>query len=300
MLPPDDPVLHPGDRVRIVCPEAPEVCVDRTVGPDGTVDLPDIGALGAALHRTTELAREIAAHLDGGPLPTRVDVRFLGFAPTEVQVDGAVTRSLRVYAPHGIGRDRLMSAATPTRDADLALLNAPPLLRPGTQISIRSITPDRRIEVVGSVGNPLTLPPANALVLSSALESAGGLTAHGDPNEIVVVRAGESIPVSLPADAGFLLRPGDVVRVGTIADRRYIVVRGLVARPGSVEYARDMTATRALSAAGGLLDSARQGTLVWQTGSKSFRLSIAFLLDRRIPDPALSPSDTLLVEARKP
>ena len=116
----------------------------------------------------------------------------------------------------------------------------------------------------------------------------------------MVVRAGESIPLALPDDAEFLLEPGDVVRIGTIADRRYVLVRGLVARPGSVEYAPGMTATRAFEAAGGLLPSAKDGTLVWRTGVKSFRLSLAFLLARRIPDPTLAPSDTLEVEARRP
>jgi hypothetical protein len=61
-----------------------------------------------------------------------------------------------------------------------------------------------------------------------------------------------------------------------------------------------MTATRALTAAGGLLPSARAGTLVWQTGAKEYRLSIAFLLEGRIPDPVLGPEDTLLIEDRKP
>lgn len=300
MLLPPDPTLHPGDRVRIVCTEIPELCVERSVGPDGSLDVPMIGAIASALRRPSQLSRDIAALLDDGRLPPRVDVRFVGPPKNEVGISGAVENSFRVYAPNGIDRERLLRAAAPQRDADMALFHAPVRIAPGRELILPFATADRRIGIVGAVATPQSLPPANALVLSSALETAGGLTAHGDPKAIVLVRAGESIPLSLPEDGGFLLQPGDVVRVGTVADRQYVMVRGLVARPGSVEYAPGMTATRALAAAGGLLPSVNEGTLVWRTGSKSFRLSLSFLLNRRIPDPILSASDTLEVEAKKP
>ena len=299
MLIPLDPVLHPGDRVVFVCPDHPELCVERGVGPDGTIDLPDIGPLAAALRRPTELAREIAARLDGDRLPARIEVRFVGFAPQEIAVGGAVEHPLRIFAPRGISRERLLRAANPTREADTSLLSLPSLLRPGTELSVPTLTADRRIGIVGSVATPITLPPSETLRLADALASAGGITAHGNPEDIVVVRAGESIPLSLSFDGQFRLRPGDIVRVGTIADRHYVIVKGSVARPGSVEYAPGMTAMAAITAAGGLLPAATGGTLVWTTGTKTFRLSVAFLLNRRIPDPTLSPSDTIEVEMRR-
>ena len=295
-----DPTLDLGDRLRIVCPALPELCVERSVGPDGTIDLPLVGAVAAALRHPSEIARDVAARLDEGRILPRVEVTFIGHAADEVSIAGAVARPLRLYAPQGIGRERLLRAADPTRGADLGLLGSPARIRAGTSLDVRVVAADRQIAVVGGVSKPQTFGPSEARSLADALSAAGGLTAHADPESIVVVRGGESIPVALPADAGFKLLPGDVVRVGLVADRRYVLVRGLVAHPGAVEYASGMTATRAFGAAGGLLAAANGGTLVWRTGTKTFRLSLPFLLNRRIPDPVLSPSDSLDVEAGRP
>ncbi len=297
MLLPEEPILHVGDRLRIVCPEIPELCVDRSVGPDGSLDLPLLDSLVAASRTPSQLAQRILLSLAGTP---RIEVRFLGIAKGELEVGGAVEAPLRLYAPRGIDRNRLLKAARLTPDADLTLLSASRKAPPGTILNVPSVTIDRRISVLGAVASPRALPPASNLRLDSALKGAGGLTAHADRNGLIVVRHGEEIPLTLPEDAGFMLQPGDVVRVGLVTDRRYVTVTGFVARPGSVEYAPRMTATQAIAAAGGLLDRANSGTLVWHTGDKSFRLSVAFLLDRRIPDPVLGPNDSLVLEASRP
>lgn len=295
-----DPPLQVGDRVRIVCAEWPELCVERSVGSDGTIDVPTLGAVPAAVRRPGELARLISERVRSATLPPRIEVVWVGSSPTEVVVSGAVAHPLRLFAPRGVGCDRLLEAAKPTVDADLALLAPRRRVAPGTTLRVESMSVERQISVLGAVATPRTFPPENGLVLSSALEAAGGLSAHADKDAVLVERRGETIPLVLPADAGFLLQPGDVVRVGLVAVRRYVLVRGMVARPGSIEYAPGMTATQALAAAGGILESAKRGTLVWQTGAKVYRLSVAFLLDRRIPDPVLAASDTLVLESARP
>lgn len=300
MLIPDDPLLRVGDRIRIVCPEAPSVCVERSVGPDGTVDVPSIGALPAAIRRVSALASDVASRLPGGLLPPQVEVRKVGGTAGEIVVEGAVAKPLRVFAPRGIVPDRLLNAAKLLPEADRTLIPITRRFAPGTVVTVPTVAIERRISVLGAVPNPRTLPPAENLLLGSAIESAGGLGVHADPNAIIVVRGGEPIPVQLPLDAGFHLWPGDIVRVGLLAERKYILVRGLVARPGSIEYAPGMTARAALSAAGGLLPTAKAGVLIWQTGSKSYRLSITFLLSGRIPDPVIGAQDTLVVEGGKP
>ncbi len=214
-----------------------------------------------------------------------------------VTVEGAVAKPLRLYAPHGIASDRLWEAAGLLPEADLALLGRTRRILPGRSISVPTITADRRISVLGAVLDPKALPPSNDLTLGMAIEAAGGLGPHGNPNEIIVVRFGEPIPAQMPLDANFRLMPGDLVRVGLVENRKYVLVRGLVERPGSIEYAPGMTASRALALAGGLSEKAKRGTLVWQTGAKTFRLSIPFLLAGRIPDPVINAEDTLMVEA---
>jgi protein involved in polysaccharide export with SLBB domain len=294
----DDPILHVGDRLRIVCPDVPEICVDRAVAADGTLDLPKVGTIPAAIRHLGEVSRQICARLPGGIYPATVEIRFLGPAAGTISVEGAVEKPLRLFAPHGILSDRLWEAAKLFPEADLALLGPTKRIAPGRILSVPVVTAERRISVLGGVLNPKGLPPSSGLTLGMAIEGAGGMGPHGDPNRIIIVRFGEMIPAQFPFDDGFRLMPGDLVRVGLIENRKYIIIRGLVEHPGSVEYAPGMTATRALNLAGGLSNRAKRGTLVWQTGAKTFRLSIDFLLSGRIPDPVINAEDTLTVEAR--
>jgi protein involved in polysaccharide export with SLBB domain len=243
------------------------------------------------------LARRISEKTDGGGLLPHVEIRWLGGAAGIVRIEGAVKRPLTLFAPKGISFDRLTQAAELLPEADLAALVRRERVVPGRSVLVPTVTAERRISVLGAVAQPGSLPPSNDMTLGMAVEAVGGLTAHADPNQIVIVRLGEPLPTQLPADAAFRLRPGDLVRVGLSAERHYVLVRGAVAKPGTIEYARGMTATRALAAAGGLSEAARRGTLVWQTGAKTFRLSIEFLLAGRIPDPVLKSEDTLTVEA---
>ncbi|RYG24093.1 hypothetical protein EON82_11945 [bacterium] len=292
----DDPLLHVGDRIRIVSPDVPALCVDRAVGPDGTVDVPLVGPLPAATKKSRDLARRIAERADVGGLLPWVEVRWLGAAAGVVSIEGAVKRPLTLFAPKGISFDRLAQAAELLPEADMAALGRSRRVAPGRSVVVPTVTAERRISVLGAVAKPGSLPPSNDMTLGMAVEAVGGLTPHADPNQIVIVRMGESLPMQLPADASLKLRPGDLVRIGLSAERYYVLVRGMVEKPGAVEYARGMTAMKALSSAGGLSDKAKRGTLVWQTGAKTFRLSIEFLLAGRIPDPVLNPQDTLTVE----
>ena len=296
----DDLPLRVGDRVRIVCPELPDLCVERAIGPDGTLDVPLLGPLPVAMRRPSEVARLVQGRLPFDDFPFAVELSCLGPAPGDVLISGAVKRSLRVFAPRGIGRERLLEAAQSLPDADLVLLAAPRRLRPGTVLQVASVSVERKVSVLGGVVSPGSYPPTAGLTLAAALKASGGLSGHGDPSGIVVVRSGEPIPLVMPADAAFALLPGDLVRVGLIAERHFISVKGRVAKPGTIEYAPGMTVTRALEAAGGVLPGLEGGVLVWQTGAKTFRLSLAFILQRRIPDPVLGPEDTILVVAGKP
>ena len=141
------------------------------------------------------------------------------------------------------------------------------------------------------------LPPTNGLLLAEALEAAGGLSAHADLTSVLVERNGEDIPLAMPANAAFAILPGDTIRVGLVEDRRFVLVRRGSERPQTVAFASGMTALQAVKAAGGILEKAKGGTLIWQSGAKTTRLSIDFLLDRRIPDPLISAGDTLRIEA---
>ena len=295
----DEP-LHIGDRVRIACAQVPQLCVDRTVGFDGTIDVPILGVIAAAVLRPSLLAERIAASLPFDRPPAKIEVLYLGAAVGTIAICGAVERPLRVFAPRGTARDRLLQAASTTPDADLALLGANRRLRSGETLFVPHASPERRISVLGGVESPRILPPTNGLMLASALDAAGGLNAYADRDRIIVVRGGESIPLAMPHDAAFQILPGDALRVELIEVRRFVILKGLVKKPGTIPFAPGMTALAVIKAAGGLLEQAKNGTLVWQTGAKTYRLSLAFLLAGRIPDPQIGAGDTIVIEAGSP
>ena len=288
--------LKIGDRVRIVCPEIPCLCVDRTIGPDGTLDLPLLGTIPAASLDLLAVANSLMSKLLLDSKPVKIDVSRLGLSVGEVQIIGAVEHPMSLYAPRGISRDRLLAAAVTLREADLSLLSAARRTLPGESVFVPTVSLARKISVLGGVISPRMLPPTNGLSLSAALDSAGGLSVHADHESVLVERNGENIPLALPRDGAFAILPGDTIRVGLIEVRRFVIVKGAVAKPGAVAFGPGMTALQAIESAGGLLEKAKAGTLVWQTGAKTFRLNIAFLLQRRIPDPVISAQDTLVIE----
>lgn len=74
----------------------------------------------------------------------------------------------------------------------------------------------RRVQVLGAVRNPGLYPVDPTMTVSDALALAGGTTADGSPNRVVLIRDGVRLPVKLEANtpiAGAAIRSGDQIYV---------------------------------------------------------------------------------------
>jgi len=74
----------------------------------------------------------------------------------------------------------------------------------------------RRVQVLGAVRNPGLYPVDPTMTVSDALALAGGTTADGSPNRVVLIREGVRLPVKLEANtpiAGASIRSGDQIYV---------------------------------------------------------------------------------------
>ncbi|MBD3292314.1 MAG: hypothetical protein GF393_05280, partial [Armatimonadia bacterium] len=120
----------------------------------------------------------------------------------------------------------------------------------------------RVVSVIGAVRTPGTYDVRQYGTLLAALAAAGGPAPEADLARTVLVRDGEPARVSadvvpgepvIPTDAP--LQAGDAVIVPSLTERAVRVV-GAVQRPGLVMLEEQMTASRAVLAAGGAAETA--------------------------------------------
>jgi len=129
-----------------------------------------------------------------------------------------------------------------------------------------------QVRVTGEVRRSAIYEMKDDEDLRDAIGFAGGLTAEGDPQRILIDRVIPSEDrvgqvqrrvltvnlVSLPAESSVTLHDGDVIRVFGIRDMRRdrVTVQGPVLRPGDFELRAGMTLWDLIGQAGGLLPDA--------------------------------------------
>lgn len=165
----------------------------------------------------------------------------------------------------------------------------------------------QRISVLGAVRKPMVITLRGPSDVLSALGEAGGLSEKAG-GRIVLVRqisgAGTSVTV---LDGRALLERGDLSQNRPVfpgdtlfAQKAHeIYLFGEVNRPGSYPYQEGLTLLRAISVAGGLKVTAREGRIeiIRKAGGGGQRQYVDFdrVIDRKSPDPLLKPDDVIMV-----
>jgi len=166
----------------------------------------------------------------------------------------------------------------------------------------------RKAAVLGAVRKPSVVTLFGPTDVLSLLAQAGGLSGRASGRLILVRRgAGAATGVTI-LDGRALLTAGDLSQNRPIypgdtlfaarAGEVYIV--GEVQKPGSYPYQDGLTVVRALTLAGGLKPTAKEGSIQVirrrADGSRR-RIYVDFdrVLERKDPDPALVPDDVILV-----
>lgn len=307
-------VLMPGDRIEIRCDQDQSLSVVRQISEDGTVDLPVVGSVGVATRTAAGAAEHIQALLDRTDLAAsgRVTVRPIFTPGAPIEVTGAVSHSMTLRYVNPPDVKAMVSLAQPLPTADLdhlvvshadgsetpCSLDGPFLrLEDGDRLVVPFLSGPVTVQVIGGVQTPSSVTFHRGLTLDDAIGAAGGFSARGEKNKIVITRSDEPIPASFSFDAKTVLHAGDTVSVGVTAEARFVAVQGDVVHPGLVDFGDGMTVTEAIKLAGGMKHGGTDGTVTVRTvldpNFKPIRLSLKFIASGRIPDPVLTPGEVV-------
>lgn len=263
--------LRAGDVVRVLSDDEPSLSVERSVGRDGMVLLPILGALPAAGKLADELADLISQRLEArGGSGRGVEVRLVRSTATEIEFFGAVRRTGTVAMREGLRLGEVVKAAEPTAAADLEAIEilgadggrlvadleadpGGPLMRAGDTVYLPIATRQTKVTVVGAVRRPGIVRFRAGLTVRGAIEGAGGLTGHGDSKRVQVVRDDALRLVLNLEDAARdePLERGDIVQVPPAEQAGFVTVFGAVMKPGIVQIRPGVRLRQVLQEAGG-------------------------------------------------
>ena len=277
--------LQPGDVLAVEITDEPELSGTYYVQPEGTIELPMVGAISAKGRTTSELAADITTRLTRYVRDPMVSVVQVGGATREVSILGSVNApgayDLRLYS-HLLAL--LAGAGGPTREADLerttlirgdepALVAAPDAdgtgrtlprdvkLEAGDTVFIPSLI-ERAVRVVGAVAQPGLAPLEDGMTASRAVLSAGGPLPGADLRSVQLLRGVERINLDLrslihpesPATdheaRDEYLQLNDIIVVPQEQDLSIHVI-GAVAAPGPQPASDADRASKAVALAGG-------------------------------------------------
>lgn len=211
----------PGDRISITVQGNGDLSVTRDVPPDGSIPVYKTDKVVNALQKTPqELEREIAAAYAVKYQDPYVTVTLEAAAPRSISVIGSVKNQDKY---HVSGNDRLTVlqalalAGGSTEQADLRnvvlqrvhpgrgeVVSSPPLdiqramsgeqrdnliVQPGDTIVVPNLL-ESRVQVMGKVKRPGSVPWYRGMTISRAIAEAGGFDTFPKTNKIQIVRHG--------------------------------------------------------------------------------------------------------------
>jgi protein involved in polysaccharide export with SLBB domain len=181
---------------------------------------------------------------------------------------------------------------TNVREADIRL-------RAGDLVVVGISAGSDLIVVVGPVQHPGAFEAAGTMTLAEAIQKAGGLTGHADSAKITLRHPdGSEQILSLEQDGAVRLKLGDWIAVGLTEVRLFVSISGKVPHQGLLEFRAGMTLTEAIRESGG--DPLKVGDVVTVTrildaGMRSTKYHLSQILSKLVPDPILSPADSIVL-----
>jgi protein involved in polysaccharide export with SLBB domain len=307
--------ILPGDRLQMISSNC-DLCVSARVAEDGKLSLEGLGPISVATLDLQTAAQKICIAMQRANLAVPdLKLELIAERGAPVGISGAVAHPLQLRCATSIALDWALAQAGPLDEADMENVG---VVRPdgfarrvastdevrlhgGEQAFVSMSSGSTDVIVAGGVAAPLSIRFKKGMTVAQAIDLAGGIAPVGNPNEIVLVRHGEPMPLAWPEDGGILVKPGELVRVSLRAERLYVIVYGDVVHPGLVDFVPGMTATQAIKAAGGstgnvLKELVNVRTILSQK-KKPPKLNLGFMQALRIPDPVLAPDQ--IVEVSK-
>ncbi len=306
-----------GDGIVVTCANDPSISVRRIVGVDGSISVPQLGSFFVLTRSATWLKEKLEAegkHL----LERNLELEITTYLPSEgfVHVKGLVESQLTLRLDPKWRVADLLRIARPSKDADMSKVKIVHMdgteesintdskqpLQVGDEVTVQLSTESHSIGVVGGVGHAGSVPFESGLSVANAIKQAGGFGPQADQERVLVIRGSEQIPIDLPHEAGFALKPGDIIKVELLTYRDHVKLKGNVVRVGLVAFKSGMTLIDALRAAGGPKPNTPNDlvllTRIAGPGNGTRRIDIRALYTRRVENPKLMKNDVIEVRGR--
>ena len=290
--------LGPGDQLLIEIFGYSEGSYNKTISPEGTINISQIGQVqlgGLTIKEAREKLRRALvskyASVGGSKPNSTFSITLSNIRTIQVNVMGEVEMpgTFRL-SPFATVFNALYNAGGVTEDGSLRAIK---VIRSGEQIATVDVygylfngrsdsditlkegdvvivpTYVNLVQASGSVKRPMYYELKDGETLSELVQYAGGYTNNAHRDDIQVIRRSgperEIRTVKAEKTSSFALKDGDEVVVQSSLDRfaNRVEVKGSVFRPGMYEYGGDIATVRQLiNAAGGLKEDAFTGRAV--------------------------------------
>ena len=288
---PGDYVVRPGDELRLTLWGTVDADLRLTVGRDGNITVPRVGAIQVAGLRSADLDAEISRRVgrtfkNFQVATTLGQVRAIRvFVGGYVLRPGSVTVSGMSSILHTIMRAGGPSASGSFRDIhlrrggrEIAVFDLYDLLLKGNRDTDALVQPDDvifigpvgpQVAVLGSVNQQAIYELKAGETLADVMAMAGGFNAVGDRSRVSLERladrnSGRVVELALPAHLQDALASGDIVQAFSViaaalpqeVQNEHVRVEGEVAHPGDYILPAGSRISDALRAAGGMTSAA--------------------------------------------
>lgn len=272
-------VLGPGDEVIVDIWGTNQATIRRTISPDGTINVPDIGVISlngmtikeADAYMKRKLGQIYA--IDGENPKSEIKLSLGNIRTIQVNMMGEVANPGTYYISslsniyHALHRAGGVSSLGSLRDIQLirkgkviAKVDIYDFIRDGKMDEtileegdiINVPTYDIIVDVAGNVKRPMSYELKEGETIADLIDYAAGFTGDAYTKNIRVIRKNGSeyqiFTVNEPNYSTFELMEGDALSVGAMLDRfeNRLEIKGAVFRPGTYELGDEVGTVKEL------------------------------------------------------
>jgi len=272
-------VLGPGDEVIIDIWGTNQATIRRTISPDGTINIPDVGMIslnGMTIKQADSYMKKKLGQIysvDGDNAKSEIKLTLGNIRTIQVNMMGEVANPGTYYLSslsniyHALHRAGGVSRLGTLRDIQLirngkviATVDIYDFIREGKMDDtileegdiINVPTYDIIVDIAGNVKRPMSYELKEGETIADLIDYAAGFTGDAYTKNIRMIRKNGSeyqiFTINEPDYASFRLMEGDALAVGAMLDRfeNRIEIKGAVYRPGTYELGDEIGTVKQL------------------------------------------------------
>lgn len=274
-------VLGPGDEVIIDIWGTNQATIRRTISPDGTINIPDIGLIslnGMTIKEADAYMKRKLGQIysvDGEDARSEIKLSLGNIRTIQVNMMGEVANPGTYYLSslsniyHALHRAGGVSRLGSLRDIQLirkgkviAKIDIYDFIRDGKMDEtileegdiINVPTYDIIVDIAGNVKRPMSYELKKGETIADLIDYAAGFTGDAYTKNLRMIRRNGSeyqiFTINEPDYANFELMEGDALTVGAMLDRfeNKLEIKGAVFRPGTYELGGEINTVKELIA----------------------------------------------------